>query len=67
MTDPAEIAKKLTPAQVLALRLRSNPQILAGIHPKTKAMLVWLGLLANERPSDLGRAVLAALDAKEST
>ena len=63
---PAEIAAKLTPAQVLALSLRADPRMLAGIHPKTKAMLVWLGLLDGERPSGLGRAVLAALNAKDT-
>jgi len=45
--DPAEIAAKLTPAQIGVLRLA--------------AIMPWLGL------NDLGRAVLAALDAKEST
>lgn len=67
MTDAAEIAAKLTPAQIRALR---NPERvfwdwerLVRLEIKLKVDL--LNIVGDDL-TDLGRAVLAALDAKEA-
>ena len=62
---PAEIAAKLTPAQVRALRLRADDRAYAKVHSHTQSKLWEMALFwASGRPTDLGRAVLAELDAK---
>ena len=57
---PAEIAKTLTPAQVRALRdPNGNVDDWNALMTWHKDLLTWDKVW---RPSDLGRAVLAALD-----
>lgn len=66
MTDPAEIAARLTPAQVRALRdpwVCSRHDFIALTDAEA-----WAGidLLKHNPLTRLGRAVLAALDAMEA-
>ena len=78
MTDPTEIAAKLTPAQVRALRdLQrfhgqnysecSNSDWEALVAAEVKPEIVgWNDTAHRTEITPLGRAVLAALDAKEA-
>lgn len=67
MTDAAEIAAKLTPAQIRALRdpegVKWDWERLVRLEAKLKVDL--LNIVGDDL-TPLGRAVLAALDAKEA-
>jgi hypothetical protein len=59
----AEIAARLTPAMVRALRGRSIPMFRMRVHPATEEKMKALGCFdVLGRPSPLGREVLAVLD-----
>ena len=59
---PAEIAARLTPAQIRALRARSDMKFCFRVDPRVEVALNALGLFWLGRPSKIGRAVLAAID-----
>ena len=68
MMDAAQIAAKLTPAQVRALRDLNNSDITPFAELCDMRRELGINLIDNLGyvPSALGRAVLAALDAKEA-
>lgn len=64
---PEQIAASLTPAQVRGLKLRADLRFLGRLHPSVYGALSKAGLVANERLTPLGLAVLAALDKGAAT
>ena len=71
MTEPAEIAASLSPAQIRALRDPDGCEIEDALavwgRDKAAGKRGWLTIPSTLDLTPLGRAVLAALDAKEST
>ena len=70
MTDPAEIAAKLTPAQIGALRggrVNEKRGHISLVRFELEHNIELINVAwGKSSPTPLGRAVLAALDAKEA-